>query len=220
MVCRIDHGSGSAGRKILDHIPGIETPSLKVQCWYSFMEYERIDIDNPDNVSRVRLLLKVLDPTPGFDFLDNIFNEADPDTVCGIIGMSPKIPVEESMLEFDYTVFSIDSFEDARQYQDMPSWCIVISEKSFKSYRASGNRFYFCGNGEWWDTPCVPGTSFHHARYGYSLIAVEVTPDNKISSITSRWNTYTEDSGNFITGEELKKILGGTNYDKMLCITA
>lgn len=179
-----------------------------------------IDIDNPDDVSCVRLILKVLDQTPGFDFFDNVFNEADPETVCGIIGMSPKILIEEPTLEFDYTVFSIDSYEDARQYQDMTSWCIVISEESFKSYTANGNRFYFCGNGDWWDIPCVPGAAFPHDRYGYSLIAVEVTPDNKIASITSRWNTYTEDSGNFITEEELKKILGEADYDKMLCITA
>lgn len=59
--------------------------------------------------------------------------------------------------------------------------------------------------------------AFPRDRYGYSLIAVEVTHDNKIASITSRWNTYTEDSGNFITEEELKKILGEADYDKMLC---
>lgn len=91
-----------------------------------------VDIDNPDDVSRVRLILKVLDQTPGFDFFDNVFNKADPDTVCGIIGMSSKVPVEASALEFDYTVDSISSYEDARQYLDMTSWCIVISEESFK----------------------------------------------------------------------------------------
>lgn len=129
-------------------------------------------------------------------------------------------PVEEPKIEFDYTVDYIGSYAEARQYLDMTSWSIVISEESFDAYTANGNRFYFCGNGEWWDTPCVPGTAFPHDRYGYSLIAVEVTPDNKIASITSRWNTYTGDSGDFITEEELKKILGDANFDKMLCITA
>lgn len=178
------------------------------------------DIDNPDDVSRVRLILKVLDQTPGFDFFDNTFNECYPETVCRIIGMSPKILIDEPTLEFDYTVFSIDSYENARQWQDMTSWCIVISEKSFKSYTTNGNRFYFCGNGDWWDIPCVPGATFPHDRYGYSLIAVEVTPDNKIASITSRWNTYSGDNGYFIGEDELKKILGDANYDKMLCINA
>lgn len=176
-----------------------------------------IDIENPDDVSRVRMILKVLDQTPGFDFFDNTFNECDPETVCGIIGISPKMPVKEPTLEFDYTVFPINSYDEARQYLDMVSWCVVISEESFKEYAAKGNRFYFCGNGDWWDTPCVPGEGFPHDCYGYSLIAVEVTPDNRIASITSRWNTCADDSGHFITKEELIAILGKANYDKILC---
>lgn len=107
-----------------------------------------IDINNPDDVSRVRLILRVLDQTPGFDFFDNTFNECDPETVCGIIGISPKILVEEPIIEFDYTVFSIDSYDEARQYLDMVSWCIVLSEESFNEYAAKGNRFYSCGNGD------------------------------------------------------------------------
>lgn len=145
-----------------------------------------IDINNPDDISRIRLILKILDQTPGFDFFDNTFNECAPATVCEIIGMSSMTPVKEPKIEFDYIVDYIGSYAEARQYLDMTSWSIVISEESFKSSTANGNRFYFCGNGEWWDTPCNPGMGFPHDRYGYSLIAVEVTPDNKIASITSR----------------------------------
>ena len=176
-----------------------------------------INIDNPDDVSLVRLILKVLDQTPGFDFFDNTFNECSPDTVCEIIGMTPMAPVDEPTLEFDYTVDYIACYADARQYFDMTSWCIVISEESFKAYTANGNRFYFCGNKEWWDVPCIPGKGFPRDRFGYSLIAVELTPDNKIASITSRWNTAAGDTGNFITEDELKTILGLENYNKMLC---
>lgn len=176
-----------------------------------------IDINNPDDISRVRLILKVLDQTPGFDFFDNTFNECAPETVCEIIGMSPMASVEEPVIEFNYTVDYIGSYADARQYLDMTSWCIVISEESFKAYTANGNRFYFCGNGEWWDVPCIPGNGFPRDRFGYSLIAVEVTPDNQIASITSRWNTCACDTGDFITVNELKSILGTENYNKLLC---
>ena len=109
-----------------------------------------IDINNPDDVSRVRLILKVLDQTPGFDFFDNTFNEATSETVCEIIGMAPITPIEEPKIEFDYTVSYIGSYAEDRQYLDMTSWCIVISEESFNAYTVNGNRFYFCGNGEWW----------------------------------------------------------------------
>ncbi len=176
-----------------------------------------IDINNPDDVSRVQLILKVLEQTPGFDFFDNTFNECAPKTVCEIIGMSPMAPVEEPIIEFNYTVDYIGSYTEARQYLDMTSWCIVISEESFKAYTANGNRFYFCGNGEWWDTPCIPGMSFPRDRFGYSLIAVEVDSENKIVSITSRWNTCADDTGDFITENELKSILGIENYNKLLC---
>ena len=80
-----------------------------------------IDINNPDDVSRVRLILKVLDQTPGFDFFDNTFNECDPETVCTILGMSPIVPVDESEIEFNYTVDCIGNYTDARQYLEMTS---------------------------------------------------------------------------------------------------
>ena len=174
-----------------------------------------IDINNPDDVSRVRLILMVIDQTPGYDFFDNTFNECDPETVCEILGMSPMAPIKEPEINFNYTVDRIRNYADARQYLDMTSWCIVISEESFNAYTANGNRFYFCGNSEWWDTPCVPGTGFPRDRFGYSLIAVEVSPENKIVSITSRWNTCAGDTGNFITENELKSILGMENYNKL-----
>lgn len=175
-----------------------------------------IDINNPDDVSRVRLILRVIDQTPGFDFFDNTFNECAPETVCEIIGMSPMAPIEESIIEFNYTIDYIGSYVAARQYPDMTSWCIVISEESFKAYTANGNRFCFCGNGEWWDVPCIPGNGFPRDRFGYSHIAVEVTPDNQIASITSRWNTCAGDTGDFITVNGLKSILGIENYTKLL----
>ena len=176
-----------------------------------------IDINNPDDVSRVRLILKVLDQTPGFDFFDNTFNDCTPDTVCEIIGMSPMVPSVEEEIEYNYTINYIGSYTEARRYLDMTSWCIVISEESFNAYTANGNRFYFCGNGEWWDVPCIPCMNFPHDRFGYSLIAVEVSPENKIVSITSRWNTCAGDAGDFITEDELKSILGIENYNKLFC---
>ena len=176
-----------------------------------------ININTSDDVSRVQLILKVIDQTPGYDFFDNTFNECDPETVCEILGMSPMAPIEEPEIKFNYTVNRIGNYADARQYFDMTSWCIVISEESFKAYTANGNRFYFCGNGEWWDLPCIPGIGFPRDRFGYSLIAVEVSPENKIVSITSRWNTCSGDTGDFITKGELKSILGMENYRKLFC---
>lgn len=175
-----------------------------------------IDIDKPDDVSRVRLILKALDQTPGYDFFNNVFNEASPDTVCGIIGIAPKSPIEEDQIDFDYTIHLIENYNDVKNYLDMVSWRIVISKEAYDTYASKRHRFYFCGNGDWWDVPCVPGTSFPHDRFGYSLIAVEVTPDNQIASVTSRWNTYAGNSGAFLSNDELRHILGESNFNKLL----
>ena len=175
----------------------------------------KIDIENPDDVSRVSLMLKVIGQTPAYDFFDNTFNETDPETVSQILGLAPMNKVEEGDIQFDYFVTALRNFEEAHEYFEMASWCIVISEESFKAYTDTGNRFYICGNGDWWDVPCIPGREFPRDKYGYSLIVVEVTPANKIASITSRWNTYEGDTGNFISEEELKTILGDENYKKL-----
>lgn len=177
-----------------------------------------IDINNPDDVSKVRLIIKVLDQTPGYDFFDGDFNEADPDTVCGIIGMSGVALVEEGDIKFDYSVSEIRDFNEAHAYFEAVSWCIVISEESYKAYTANGNRFYFCCNEGWRDVTCVPGINFPYDRFGYSLIAVEMTPDNKIASVTSRWNNCSCDSGNFLSPDKLYKVLGEENYNKLFSI--
>lgn len=54
----------------------------------------------------------------------------------------------------------------------------------------------------------MPGENFPFDDYGFSLIAVEVLPDNKIISVTSRWNTCSDDKGEFISESQLKEILG------------
>ena len=167
-----------------------------------------IDIENPDDVSLVRTILKVIDSSPGFDFFDQSFNECSPDVVCEILGMSSKVSKEEQKIANDYVVTPIKTYEEAKEYEEMVSWCIVISKEAFEDYTKNGNRFYFLNNGEWWDVPCIPGIEFPYDSYGYSLIAVEVSPDYEIVSVTSRWNEYGKKSGNFLTASQLKDILG------------
>lgn len=178
-----------------------------------------INLQNPDDVSKVRLILKVLDQTPGYDFFDSTFNDADPEMVCAIIGMSPMAPIQDEEIDFDYSVVAIRNFEDALCYFEATSWCIVISEDSYKEYTSNGNRFYFCMNKGWENVPCVPGMSFPYDRFGYSLIAVEITPEKKIASVTSRWNTCAGDTGDFLSPEELKNILGEDNYNRLFVNT-
>lgn len=168
-----------------------------------------IDISNPDDVSRIRIMLRVLDRSPGFDFFDQSFNECSPDMVFEIIGINPMNNVDRvEDIIFDYCVVPIKNFEDAHEYFEAASWCIVISEESFNTYSATGNRFFFLCNYDWPDVPCAPGANFPRDRYGYSMIAVEVSPNGEIVSVTSRWNTCGGDTGHFLSVMELKQILG------------
>ncbi|MDE6480832.1 MAG: hypothetical protein K2L45_11250 [Muribaculaceae bacterium] len=176
-----EFGSGDQVDRYVDVFPELDTRLAKFAVGiYLWNAKGLIDINNPDDVSKIRMILRVLDQTPGYDFFDNVFNEADPDTVCQIIGISPVTPIEESHIDFDYTVMEIKNYEDAHSYFEAVSWCIVISEESFKEYTGNGNRFYFCRNGDWWDIPCIPGMGFPHDNYGYSLIAVEITRKIKL----------------------------------------
>lgn len=175
-----------------------------------------IDLTNPDDVSRVRNILKVIGSTPAFNFFDNVFNECPPEIVCEILGLSPKTPREETPVKFDFTVYPITTWEEAKTWGGMAaSWNFVISEEGFNVSTQNGNRFYMDGNGEWYDVPCAPGANFPHDQFGYSLISIEVSPDDEIVSITSRWNIFSPDDGHFLTKEQLQSVLGAKEYDKL-----
>ena len=169
---------------------------------------KEIDINNADDVCRVRNILKVLDKSPAYDFFNEWFNGCSPDIVCEVLGMSPKIIREEPMIEFEYSITPISTFEEANEYKDASSWCIVISREAFEEYTKKGSRFYFLENKNWYDVQSIPGMNYPYDRFGYSLIAVELSSDNKIISVTSRWNENGENSGSFLTESELKDILG------------
>lgn len=171
-----------------------------------------IDLTNPDDVSRVRNILKVIGSTPAFNFFDNVFNECSPEIVCEILGLSPKTPREEPPIKFDFTVHPIRSWEEAEAWHEPASWNFLISEEAFKS---NDNRFYMGGNGEWYDVPCDPGANFPYDQFGYSLIAVEVSPANEIVAVTSRWNSFAPEANHFLTEEQLHSILGDTEYAKL-----
>ena len=167
-----------------------------------------INLDDNDEISKVRLILKVLDQSPGFDFFDEEFNGYSPERVCEILEMVPTIPKEESKISFEYDIITINSFKEAKEVARNESWCIIISEESFNEYTKGGNRFYFLANKNWRKVTCVPGMNFPYDEYGYSLIAVEISPDKEMISVTSRWNNYSINSDSFLSKDELKRMLG------------
>ena len=202
-------------KSYLNHFPELRGRMGKFYSGIlNWEEQGMFKLTDADDICRIRLILKVLDQSPGFDFFDQSFNECSPEVVCEILGMTPKTPLVEQKTAFDYTVTPIKTFEEANEYDEAVSWCIVISKEAFDEYTKNGHRFYFLGNGQWWDVPCVPGKNFPYDTYGYSLIAIEVSPENEIVSVTSRWNECSENSGKFLSEDQLKEFLG----DKYQCL--
>lgn len=167
-----------------------------------------INLSNADDISRIRLMLKVLEKTPGYDFFDELLNGESPDRVCKVIGLEQFKTSRESNISFDYKIIPINTFEDAIEIAAEESWCIVISKEAYNDYTKKGNRFYFLCNKNWEFIHCIPGQKFPYDEYGYSLIAVEMSPENKIISVTSRWNTGSCNNDFFISEDELRNILG------------
>jgi hypothetical protein len=60
------------------------------------------------------------------------------------------------------------------------------------------------------------GAGFPHDRFCYSIILVEVTPDNRIASVTSRWDSYETNPGHFLSSEALRRTIGDGNFSKLL----
>ena len=163
-----------------------------------------IDLNNCGDVDRIHSILKVIDNSPAFDFFDNVFNEADPETVCGIIGLSPKIVSEEEPFSANYHITEVKNYKDLERFKEAASWCIVLSEEAYHTYCSKGSRFIICENADWWEVPCQAGANHPLDNYGLSLIAVEVSADNCILSITTRWN----EAGDILSESYLKELLG------------
>lgn len=175
--------------------------SFGVYRWHRFGQ---IDLDSLDDVGHVRMILKVIDSTPWFDFFDHGFNDVSPEMVCEIIGISPDATRKESPFVANYCVLPIKCYEQAYAYREAVGWCIVASEESFNAYAASGSRFYFCANHNWFDVPCQIGENYPLDNYGLSLLAVELDAGNRIRSITTRWN----DTGNNLNESRFRRLLG------------
>ena len=86
----------------------------------------------------------------------------------------------------DYSIVSIDSFEDAQKFSDYVSWCVTQDENYFNSYTHNGeNRFYFVLRKDF------KTVATHNPSYATSMLAILINPDGSMDSnsgCTSRLN--------------------------------
>ena len=101
----------------------------------------------------------------------------------------------------------INYYREIEPFAKYTDWCITIDELIFQQYGENGNnRLYVAIRDDMSYVPAIPGSSYPHDDYGYSLMAIYVRRDGK-KAVTSRWNTFKEDES-FVNDTELKELLG------------
>ena len=106
----------------------------------------------------------------------------------------------------DYSVVSIDSFEDASEFSDYVSWCVTQDEDYFNNYTADGeSKFYFVIRKDF-KTVLKEDPS-----YSTSMLAILINPDGSMDSnsgCTSRLNN----GGRFMNPKQVQDLLGVDFY--------
>ena len=113
----------------------------------------------------------------------------------------------------DYTIVPIDSPEEAAKYGNYVSWCVTHSEHMYDSYTNNGlGRFYFCLRRGFENEQEVKSEGCPLDNYGLSMIAVSVTMEGEVNTITCRWNHAYGGNDNIMTVPELEDLLGRNFY--------
>ena len=113
----------------------------------------------------------------------------------------------------NYTIVPINSFDEAAKYSQYTEWCITHYPEAYKDNTAGGTgRFYFCLQNGFENVPEKVGPNAPLDAYGLSMIAVSVTMDGEVKSITCRWNHDNGGSDNVMDDEQLSDLLGVNFY--------
>ena len=113
----------------------------------------------------------------------------------------------------DYTIVPIDNADEAAKYGRYTSWCVTHQSNMYDSYTANGTgRFYFCLRNGFEKEPKVEGKGCPLDKYGLSMIAVSVTMEGEVNTITCRWNHGMGGNDNIMTIEQLEDLLGRNFY--------
>ena len=113
----------------------------------------------------------------------------------------------------NYTIVPIDSPEEASKYGKYTSWCVTHDKNMYDSYTNNGSgRFYFCLHKGFENEPMVEGDGCPLDNYGLSMIAVSVTMEGEVNTITCRWNHDNGGNDSIMTIEQLEDTLGRNFY--------
>ena len=114
----------------------------------------------------------------------------------------------------EYTIVPINSYEEAEKYSPYTEWCVTHDPEAYEDNTAGGTgRFYFCLQNGFENVPKKVGPNAPLDAYGLSMIAVCVTMEGEVNSITCRWNHKNGGSGHVMDDEQLSELLGVNFYN-------
>ena len=212
-------------QQILDSIR-TDIPNSRLQQCKFLLGVTRLymegQLNNAQNIAAINKTLKYIASDAHVNEYDFNLNGENLDTLVQRFDGVAKDDLQASMnasnarrltVNNNYTIVPIDSPEEASKYGKYTSWCVTHDKNMYDSYTNNGSgRFYFCLHKGFENEPMVEGDGCPLDNYGLSMIAVSVTMEGEVNTITCRWNHDNGGNDSIMTIEQLEDTLGRNFY--------
>ena len=212
-------------QQILDSIR-TDMPNSRLQQCKFLLGVTRLymegQLNNGNAIANLNKTLKYIASDAHVNEYDFNLNGENLDTLVDRFKGVAKDDLETSMnasnarqltVNNNYTIVPIDSPEDASKYGKYTSWCVTHDENMYNSYTNNGSgRFYFCLYKGFENEPKIEGEGCPLDNYGLSMIAVSITMEGEVNTITCRWNHDNGGNDSIMTIEQLEDVIGRNFY--------
>ena len=212
-------------QQILDSIR-TDIPNSRLQQCKFLLGVTRLymegQLNNAQNIAAINKTLKYIASDAHVNEYDFNLNGENLDTLVQRFKGVAKDDLQASMnasnarqltVNNNYTVVPINDFEQSSEYGKYTSWCVTHDKNMYDSYTNNGSgRFYFCLHKGFENEPMVEGDGCPLDNYGLSMIAVSVTMEGEVNTITCRWNHDNGGNDSIMTIEQLEDTLGRNFY--------
>ena len=212
-------------QQILDSIR-TDIPNSRLQQCKFLLGVTRLymegQLNNGNAIANLNKTLKYIASDAHVNEYDFNLNGENLDTLVDRFKGVAKDDLETSMnasnarqltVNNNYTIVPIDSPEDASKYGKYTSWCVTHDENMYNSYTNNGSgRFYFCLYKGFENEPKIEGEGCPLDNYGLSMIAVSITMEGEVNTITCRWNHDNGGNDSIMTIEQLEDVIGRNFY--------
>ena len=212
-------------QQILDSIR-TDIPNSRLQQCKFLLGVTRLymegQLNNGNAIANLNKTLKYIASDAHVNEYDFNLNGENLDTLVNRFKGVAKDDLETSMnasnarqltVNNNYTVVPINDFEQSSKYGKYTSWCVTHDENMYNSYTHNGSgRFYFCLHKGFENEPMVKGEGCPLDNYGLSMIAVSITMEGEVNTITCRWNHDNGGNDSIMTIEQLEDVIGRNFY--------